>query len=58
MKPDGELMGRVVLPDGRWFPFKGDTLIEEIGGNDLRHTFERWYPGLKTDIAPTQEDAA
>jgi hypothetical protein len=26
--------------------------------DDLRPTFERWYPGLKTDIAPTQEAAA
>jgi hypothetical protein len=26
--------------------------------DDLRPTFERWYPGLKADVAPTQEAAA
>ena len=30
----------------------------QVLNDDLRHTFERWYPGLKTDIAPTQEAAA
>ena len=25
---------------------------------DLRITFERWYPGLKANVAPTQEAAA
>jgi hypothetical protein len=30
----------------------------QVLNDDLRHTSERWYPGLKTDIAPTQEAAA
>ena len=34
MTPDGELVGRVQLSDGRWVPFKGDTLIKMIGGEE------------------------
>src|SRR5512143_673475 len=30
----------------------------QVLNDDLRHTFERWYPGLKADIAPTREAAA
>ena len=33
--PSGELVGRVQLFGGRWVPFKGDTLIEKIGGKEV-----------------------
>jgi len=35
--PDGELAGLVVLSDGRYVPFKGDTLIEKIGGKKVKN---------------------
>ena len=34
--PAGELPGRVRLSSGRCVPFKGDTLIETIGGKEVR----------------------
>ena len=37
MTPDGELAGRVELEDGRCIPFKGDTLIEQIGGKEVKY---------------------
>ena len=30
----------------------------QVLNDDLRPTFERWYPGLKPDLKPTQEAAA
>jgi hypothetical protein len=30
----------------------------QVLNDDLRRIFERWYPGLKADTAPTQEVAA
>jgi hypothetical protein len=45
----------------RWTP-RGVHLLLQIRTrvlNDaLRPTFERWYPGLKPDIEPTQDAAA
>jgi hypothetical protein len=36
MTPDGELVGQVELSDGRYVPFKDDTLIEKIGGKEVK----------------------
>jgi hypothetical protein len=30
----------------------------QVLNDDLRHAFERWYPGLKADSAPPKEAAA
>ena len=45
----------------RWTEPGAHLLLQvrtRVLNDDLRATFERWYPGLKTDIAPTQEAAA
>jgi hypothetical protein len=30
----------------------------QVLNDDFRHTFERWYPGLKTDIESPRDAAA
>src|SRR5512135_1586646 len=45
----------------RWTQRGAHLLLQvrtQVLNDDLRRTFERWYPGLKTDIVPTQEAAA
>jgi hypothetical protein len=45
----------------RWTQWGGALAAQvrtPVLNDDLRPTFERWYPGLKTDIALTQEAAA
>jgi hypothetical protein len=45
----------------RWTERGAHLLLQvrtRVLNDDLRATFERWHPGLKTDIAPTQEAAA
>ncbi|MDZ4205749.1 MAG: hypothetical protein U1C12_00825, partial [Patescibacteria group bacterium] len=34
-QPDGTLAGQVHV-GGKWLPFKGDTLIETIGGKEIK----------------------
>ena len=64
---DGQWFDRRSPPDGqekqqrRWTQRGAHLLLPvrtQVLNDDLRHTSERWYPGLKTDIAPTQEAAA
>ena len=45
----------------RWAQRGAHLLLQvrtQVLNDDLRHPLERWYPVLKTDIAPTQEAAA
>jgi hypothetical protein len=45
----------------RWTQRGAHLLLQvrtQVLNDDLRHTFERWYPGLKADIAPTEGAAA
>jgi hypothetical protein len=45
----------------RWTQRGAHLLLQvrtQVLNDDLRPTFERWYPGLKADVAPTQEAAA
>jgi hypothetical protein len=45
----------------RWTPAGAHALLQvrtRVLNNDLREAFERWYPGLKPDIAPARDDAA
>ena len=49
MALDGELLGQVELSDGRCVPFKGTTLIEKIGGKEVKNCSEiqaRWTASL------------
>jgi hypothetical protein len=53
---------RMVKKQQRRWTQRGAHLLlpvcTQVLNDDLRHTSERWYLGLKTDIAPTQEAAA
>ena len=45
----------------RWTQRGAHLLLQvrtQVLNDDLRHTFERWYPGLKADLDPTQDAAA
>jgi hypothetical protein len=45
----------------RWTPRGAHLLLQvrtQVLNDDFRLTFERWYPGLKTDIEPPQDAAA
>jgi len=45
----------------RWTPRGAHSLLQvrtRVLNDDLRPTFERWYPGLKPDNEPTQDVAA
>ena len=45
----------------RWTPSGAHALLQvrtRVLNEDLRSTFERWYPGLKPDIEPTRDAAA
>ncbi len=45
----------------RWTQRGAHLLLQvrtQVLNDDLRHTFERWYPGLKADLEPTQDAAA
>ena len=45
----------------RWTPAGAHSLLQvrtRVLNEDLRATFERWYPGLKPDIEPTRDAAA
>jgi hypothetical protein len=45
----------------RWTQRGAHLLLQvrtRVLNDDLRSTFERWYPGLKVNVAPTQETAA
>ena len=45
----------------RWTPSGAHLLLQvrtRVLNDDLRPTFERWYPGLKPDIEPTRDAAA
>jgi hypothetical protein len=46
----------------RWTQRGAHLLLQvvrtQVLNDDLRRIFERWYPGPKADIAPTQEAAA
>jgi hypothetical protein len=45
----------------RWTQRGAHLLLQvrtQVLNDDLRPTFERWYPALKADVAPTQEAAA
>ena len=44
----------------RWTPRGAHLLLQvrtRVLNDDLRATFERWYPGLKPDIEPTRDAA-
>ncbi len=45
----------------RWTPRGAHSLLQvrtRVLNEDLRPTFERWYPGLKPDIESPQDVAA
>ncbi len=45
----------------RWSQRGAHLLLQvrtQVLNDDLRPTFERWYPGPKADVAPTQEAGA
>ena len=57
----GEVLRMVKKQQRRWTQRGAHLLLPvctQVLNDDLRHTSERWYLGLKTDIAPTQEAAA